>query len=79
LRMLTNSIQKDMGALDYFKAQGITITYLEPSIQKELYGTALKLMEEKAAKDAFIAKGLGVSKAVQGELQQVQSHDDAPV
>jgi len=56
LRMLTNSIQKDMGALDFFKAQGITITYLEPSIQKELYGTALKLMEGKAAKDAFIAK-----------------------
>jgi TRAP-type mannitol/chloroaromatic compound transport system substrate-binding protein len=56
LRMLTNSIHKDAQAYDFFKAQGITINYLDESIQKELYATALKLMEQKASKDEFIAK-----------------------
>lgn len=56
LRMLTNSILKDADAFEFFKAQGITINYLDPAIQKELYAKTLALMDEKAAKDTFIAK-----------------------
>ena len=56
LRMLTNSIQKDADAYEFFKDYGVTINYLEPAIQKELYAKALALMEEKAASDAFIAR-----------------------
>jgi len=56
MRMLTNSISKDMEALNYFKEKGVTINYLDPKIQKELYAKASALMDQKAAKDPFFAK-----------------------
>ena len=56
LRMLTNSINKDISALEFFKSKGINIIYLDPDLQKNLHQKALKLMEKKAAKDAFFAK-----------------------
>lgn len=56
LRMLTNSIKKDIEAFEFFKEKGVTINYLEPNVQKELYAKAVKLMDEKAAKDPFFAK-----------------------
>jgi TRAP-type mannitol/chloroaromatic compound transport system substrate-binding protein len=56
LRMLTNSILKDMAALEFFKEKGITINYLDPKIQKELYVKAVTLMDAKAAKDPFFKK-----------------------
>ena len=56
MRMLTNSISKDIEALNYFKEKGVTINYLDPKIQKELYAKASALMDQKAAKDPFFAK-----------------------
>ncbi|MCG7853518.1 MAG: TRAP transporter substrate-binding protein DctP [Methanosarcinaceae archaeon] len=56
LRMLTNSIYKDIPALDFFREKGINIIYLDPKIQKNLHGKAIALMEKKAAKDPFFAK-----------------------
>ena len=56
LRMLTNSIHKDVSALEFFEKKGINIIYLDPEIQKNLYAKALNLMEKKAAKDPMFAK-----------------------
>jgi TRAP-type mannitol/chloroaromatic compound transport system substrate-binding protein len=56
LRMLTNSVSKDIGALQFFKEKGVTITYLDPKIQRALHAKAVAMMEQKAAKDPFIAK-----------------------
>lgn len=56
LRMLTNSISKDISALEFFKQKGINIIYLDPAIQKDLHAKAVALMEKKAAKDPFFAK-----------------------
>jgi len=56
MRMLTNSILKDMAALEFFKSKGITINYVDPKVQKELYAKAVALMDSKAAKDPFFAK-----------------------
>jgi TRAP-type mannitol/chloroaromatic compound transport system substrate-binding protein len=56
LRMLTNSISKDVAALEFFKSKGINIQYLDPEIQKNLHAKALNLMEKKAAKDPFFKK-----------------------
>jgi TRAP-type mannitol/chloroaromatic compound transport system substrate-binding protein len=56
MRMLTNSITKDIAALQFFKEKGITINYLDPKIQKELYAKGVALMDQKAAKDPFFAK-----------------------
>lgn len=56
MRMLTNSIAKDIEALTFFKQKGVTINYLDPKIQKELYATAVALMDQKATKDPFFAK-----------------------
>jgi TRAP-type mannitol/chloroaromatic compound transport system substrate-binding protein len=56
MRMLTNSIYKDIDALDFFKEKGINIIYLDPEIQKNLHAKAVALMEQKAAKDAFFDK-----------------------
>ena len=56
MRMLTNSIQKDMAALEFFRSKGITINYVDPKVQKELYAKAVTLMDSKAAKDPFFAK-----------------------
>ena len=56
MRMLTDSINKDIAALDFFKKKGIKIEYLDPKIQKELYAKSLLLMKKKAAKDPFFAK-----------------------
>ncbi len=56
MRMLTNSIAKDMEALNFFKQKGVTINYLDPKIQKELYAKAVALMDQKAAKDPFFSK-----------------------
>lgn len=56
MRMLTNSIAKDIEALNFFKQKGVTIHYLDPKIQKELYAKAIVLMDQKAAKDPFFSK-----------------------
>ncbi|HSW50040.1 MAG TPA: TRAP transporter substrate-binding protein DctP, partial [Bryobacteraceae bacterium] len=56
MRMLTNSIAKDIEALTFFKQKGVTINYLDPKIQKELYAKAVALMDQKAAKDPFFSK-----------------------
>jgi TRAP-type mannitol/chloroaromatic compound transport system substrate-binding protein len=56
MRMLTNSIVKDIEALAFFKQKGVTIHYLDPKIQKELYAKAVVLMDQKAAKDPFFSK-----------------------
>jgi TRAP-type mannitol/chloroaromatic compound transport system substrate-binding protein len=56
MRMLTNSIVKDIEALNFFKQKGVTINYLDPKIQKELYAKAVVLMDQKAAKDPFFSK-----------------------
>ena len=56
IRMLTNSIFKDIEAMDFFKSKGITIKYLDPKIQQELYVRSVALMEKKAAGDAFFKK-----------------------
>jgi len=56
MRMLTNSIAKDIEALAFFKQKGVTINYLDPKIQKELYAKAVALMDQKAAKDPFFSK-----------------------
>jgi len=58
LRMLTNTIFKDIDALNYFKEKGVKIQYLDPKIQKALYAKAEALLAQKAAKDPFIAKVL---------------------
>ena len=54
--MLTNSIHKDVSALEFFEKRGINILYLDPEIQKNLYAKSLILMEKKAAKDPLFAK-----------------------
>lgn len=56
LRMLTNSIYKDISALEFFKNKGINIQYLDPGIQKNLHAKAVALMDKKAAKDPFFKK-----------------------
>jgi TRAP-type mannitol/chloroaromatic compound transport system substrate-binding protein len=56
LRMLTDSTNKDMEALNFFKQKGVIIHYLDPGIQKELYRMSQALVEKKASKDPFIAK-----------------------
>ncbi|MBN1106856.1 MAG: TRAP transporter substrate-binding protein DctP [Deltaproteobacteria bacterium] len=56
LRMLTNSILKDIDALAFFKDKGIQINYVDPKVQKDLYQKATALMEEKATKDPFFKK-----------------------
>ena len=53
LRLLTRSINRDVPALDFFKAKGVKIQYLDPAIQKELVKTSRELMEKKAAQDPF--------------------------
>jgi TRAP-type mannitol/chloroaromatic compound transport system substrate-binding protein len=58
MRMYTNSISKDISALEFFKDKGINIQYLDPAIQKDLQARAALLMEEKAAKDPFFKKVL---------------------
>jgi TRAP-type mannitol/chloroaromatic compound transport system substrate-binding protein len=54
--MLTNSISKDIGALESFKDKGIDINYLDPQIQKNLYQKAVTLLDAKAAKDPYFSK-----------------------
>lgn len=56
LRMLTNSISKDIGALESFRDKGIDINYLDPQIQKNLYQKAVTLLDAKAAKDPYFSK-----------------------
>jgi TRAP-type mannitol/chloroaromatic compound transport system substrate-binding protein len=56
MRMLTNSISKDIAALQYFKDKGVKIHYLDPKIQKAMYAKSEELLKQKAAKDPFIAK-----------------------
>lgn len=56
LRMLTNSIYKDISALEFFEKKGVNIIYLDPEIQKNLYAKSLALMEKKAADDPLFAK-----------------------
>lgn len=56
LRMLTNSINKDISAIEFFKEKGINVIYLEPEIQKALHAKSVALMEKKAAADPFFAK-----------------------
>ena len=56
MRMLTNSIEKDIAALQFFEEKGVTIIYLDPEIQKNLHAKAVALMEKKAEKDPFFAK-----------------------
>lgn len=58
LRMFTNTISKDIIALEFFKEKGVKINYLDPKIQKALHAKAEALLKQKAAKDPFIAKVL---------------------
>ena len=60
--MLTNSLQKDMAALDFFKAKGINIQYLDPEIQKSLHAKALDLLDKKAANDPFFKRAYEAQK-----------------
>ncbi|PIP47166.1 MAG: ABC transporter substrate-binding protein [Deltaproteobacteria bacterium CG23_combo_of_CG06-09_8_20_14_all_51_20] len=56
MRMLTNSINKDISAIEFFKEKGINVIYLEPGIQKALHAKSVALMGKKAAADPFFAK-----------------------
>ncbi len=53
MRLLTRSISRDIPALDFFKAKGVKIQYLDATIQTELAKTSRELMEKKAANDPF--------------------------
>jgi len=74
MRMLTNSIQKDMAALEFFKEKGITINYVDPKVQKELYAKAVTLMESKAAKDPFFKKVWDSQRKFREEYKKYQGY-----